>query len=46
MLVNQGQMIGTHDPLITIESDTSSVEIPSNFEGTIKSLKLKVGDKV
>ena len=46
VLVNQGQMIGKDDPLITIESDKSSVEIPSNFEGKIKSLKLKVGDKV
>ena len=32
--------------MITIESDKSSVEIPSNFEGKIKSLKIKVGDKV
>ena len=46
VLVNQGQMIGKNDPLITIESDKSSAEIPSNFEGKIKSLKLKVGDKV
>ncbi len=46
VLVNQGQMIAKNDPLITIESDKSSVEIPSNFEGKIKSLKLNVGDKV
>ena len=46
VLVNQGQDILKNDPLITIESDKSSVEIPSNFEGKIKSLKLKVGDKV
>jgi pyruvate dehydrogenase E2 component (dihydrolipoamide acetyltransferase) len=35
-----------NDPLITIESDKSSVEIPSSFDGKIKSLKIKVGDKV
>ena len=46
VLVSKGQSIKTNDPLITIESDKSSVEIPSNFEGKIKSLKLKVGDKV
>jgi pyruvate dehydrogenase E2 component (dihydrolipoamide acetyltransferase) len=46
VLVSEGQTIKTNDPLITIESDKSSVEIPSNFEGKIKSLKLKVGDKV
>ena len=32
--------------MITIESDKSSVEIPSNLEGKVKSLKIKVGDKV
>ena len=46
VLVYEGQTIKTNDPLITIESDKSSVEITSNFEGKIKSLKLKVGDKV
>ncbi|MFL2903149.1 MAG: 2-oxo acid dehydrogenase subunit E2 [Candidatus Pelagibacter sp.] len=46
VLVNEGQAILKNDPLITIESDKSSVEIPSNFEGKVKSLKLKVGDKI
>ena len=46
VLINEGQDISKNDPLITIESDKSSVEIPSNFEGKVKSLKLKVGDKV
>ena len=35
-----------HDPLITIESDKSSVEIPASFDGKIKSVKIKVGDRV
>ena len=46
VLVKEGEPIKKNDPLITIESDKSSVEIPSNFEGKIKSLKIKVGDKV
>jgi pyruvate dehydrogenase E2 component (dihydrolipoamide acetyltransferase) len=46
VLVSEGQTIQKNDPLITIESDKSSVEIPSNFEGKIKSLKIKIGDKV
>ena len=46
VLVSEGQTIKKNDPLITIESDKSSVEIPSNFEGKIKTLKIKVGDKV
>ncbi len=46
ILVSEGQIIKKNDPLITIESDKSSVEIPSNFDGKIKNLKIKVGDKV
>jgi len=46
VLVSEGQTIQKNDPLITIESDKSSVEIPSNFEGKVKSLKTKVGDKI
>jgi len=46
VLVSEGQTLKKNDPLITIESDKSSVEIPSNFDGTIKTLKTKVGDKV
>ena len=46
VLVSEGQNLKKNDPLITIESDKSSVEIPSNFDGKIKILKTKVGDKV
>ena len=46
VLVSEGQTLQKNDPVITIESDKSSVEIPSNFEGKIKSLITKVGDKV
>ena len=46
VLVTEGQSIKKNDALITIESDKSSVEIPSNFNGKIKSLKIKIGDKV
>ena len=46
VLVSVGQSISKNDPLITIESDKSSVEIPSIFEGKIKSVNIKIGDKV
>jgi pyruvate dehydrogenase E2 component (dihydrolipoamide acetyltransferase) len=46
VLVSEGQTLKKNDPLITIESDKSSVEIPSAFDGKIKTLKIKVGDKV
>ena len=46
VLVKKGQKIKQNDPLITIESDKSSVEVPSTQEGIISTLYLKVGDKV
>ena len=46
VLVKKGQSIKKNDPLITIESDKSSVEIPSPSAGEIKDLKVKIGDKV
>jgi pyruvate dehydrogenase E2 component (dihydrolipoamide acetyltransferase) len=46
VLVSNGQSVIKNEPLITIESDKSSVEIPSSFEGKVKSVNIKVGDKV
>ena len=46
VLVSEGDEIKKDDPLITIESDKSSVEIPSTEVGIIKKLNIKVGDKV
>ena len=46
ILVKEGQEIKKNDPVVTIESDKSSVEIPSTFSGKIESIKVKVGDKV
>ena len=46
ILVKKGQEIKKNDPLITIESDKSSVEIPATDEGNILELNVKVGDKV
>ena len=46
LLVKEGQVITKNDPVVTIESDKSSVEIPSTLSGKIDSIKVKVGDKV
>ena len=46
VLVKEGEQINKNDPLITLESDKSSVEVPSPLAGTISELKVKVGDKV
>ena len=46
LLVKVGDDIKINDPIVTIESDKSSVEIPSTISGKIESLNVKVGDKV
>ncbi|MDC0514098.1 2-oxo acid dehydrogenase subunit E2 [Pelagibacteraceae bacterium] len=46
VLVKEGQKIKKNESVITLESDKSSVEVPSNFSGTIKKINIKVGDKV
>ncbi|MDA9625031.1 pyruvate dehydrogenase (acetyl-transferring), homodimeric type [Candidatus Pelagibacter bacterium] len=46
VLVKPGDHINKNDPIVTIESDKSSVEIPSTVSGEIKDLKVKIGDKV
>ena len=46
VLVKEGQQIKKNDSLITLESDKSSVEVPSTHEGTVEKIKIKVGNKV
>ena len=46
VLVKEGQEIKKNDSIITLESDKSSVEVPSNYSGKIKKINIKVGDKV
>ena len=46
ILVKPGDQIKQNDPIVTIESDKSSVEIPSTIAGKIEKVEVKVGDKV
>ena len=46
VLVKPGDTVAADQSLITIESDKASMEIPSSGAGTIRELKVKVGDKV
>ena len=46
VLVKEGQQIKKNDSLITLESDKSSVEVPSTHEGVIEKITIKVGNKV
>jgi len=46
VLVKPGDKVNKNDSIITLESDKSSVEVPSSHSGTIKDIKVKIGDKV
>jgi len=46
VLVKPGDTIAKDDSLITLESDKASMDIPAPFAGTVKQVKIKVGDKV
>ena len=46
IIVKVGDTIKKEDPLITLESDKASMDIPSTHEGKVTSINLKVGDKV
>ena len=44
--VKSGDQVKPEDPLITLESDKASMEVPSPAAGTVKNVNIKVGDKV
>ena len=46
VLVKVADKIKKNDSIVTLESDKSSVEVPSIYEGTVESVNVKVGDKV
>ena len=46
ILVKEGDQINKGDPIITLESDKSSVEVPSTLSGKILKINIKIGDKV
>ena len=46
ILVKPGDSVQPEDPLIALESDKATMEVPSPAAGVIKELKVKVGDKV
>ena len=46
VIVKPGEKLKKNDPVVTLESDKSSVEVPSTIDGTILNINVKVGDKV
>ena len=46
IIVKVGDSIKKEDPLITVESDKASMDIPSPFDGVVEEIKVKIGDQV
>jgi pyruvate dehydrogenase E2 component (dihydrolipoamide acetyltransferase) len=46
VLVKPGDQVARESPLVTLESDKATMEVPAPSAGVVKELKVKVGDKV
>ena len=46
VLVKEGQSINKNDSVITLESDKSSVEVPSKYSGKVNKINIGIGDKI
>ncbi|ODB83162.1 dihydrolipoyl dehydrogenase [Candidatus Thiodiazotropha endoloripes] len=46
ILVSPGDRVDAEDSIITLESDKATMDIPSPYNGTVKELMVKVGDKI
>ena len=46
VLITPGDSIEVETPLITLESDKATMDVPSPVAGIIREIKVKAGDKV
>ena len=46
VMVKPGDTVKAEDPLITLESDKATIDVPAPAAGTVKQVSVKVGDKV
>jgi pyruvate dehydrogenase E2 component (dihydrolipoamide acetyltransferase) len=46
ILVKPGDTVRAEDPLVTLESDKATMEVPSPVAGIVREIRIKVGDKV
>jgi pyruvate dehydrogenase E2 component (dihydrolipoamide acetyltransferase) len=45
-MVNPGDTVAEEDPLVTLESDKATMDVPAPFAGVVQELKVKTGDTV
>jgi pyruvate dehydrogenase E2 component (dihydrolipoamide acetyltransferase) len=46
VLVKPGDVVKKDQPVLELETDKATIEVPSNVEGTVSAVKVKAGDKV
>ena len=46
VLVKAGDALAVDQPVLELETDKATIEVPSNIAGTVKEVKVKAGDKV
>ncbi|MEA2211273.1 MAG: hypothetical protein QOF83_1221 [Solirubrobacteraceae bacterium] len=46
ILVSPGDSVALEDPLLTLESDKATMDVPAPFAGTVKEVLVTIGDKV
>jgi pyruvate dehydrogenase E2 component (dihydrolipoamide acetyltransferase) len=46
LLIKPGDKVVTNQPVLELETDKATIEVPSTVEGTVKSVQVKEGDKV
>src|SRR4029077_1368479 len=46
ILVSPGDQVALDDPLITLESDKATMDVPAPFAGVIRDLHARIGDRV
>lgn len=46
VFIKAGSQVNAEDPLIALESDKATIDIPAPFSGVVKEIKVKSGDKV
>jgi pyruvate dehydrogenase E2 component (dihydrolipoamide acetyltransferase) len=46
VMVNPGDTVSAEDPLVTLESDKATMDVPAPFGGVVSELKVKTGDTV
>jgi pyruvate dehydrogenase E2 component (dihydrolipoamide acetyltransferase) len=46
ILVAPGDTVAAEDPLVTLESDKATMDVPAPFAGVIRELSVEIGDRV